>query len=117
MRTFLAPAARWPFAFSESVKRPVDSMMYGVAADDQHVVVRLAGVALSGLDRVLESPLDRVVLHLVREVVGVRGDVDHTDDVDLLAEEALIAQGLEDQAADAAETIDSNTDRHRQAPL
>ena len=24
--TFLAPAARWPLAFSESVKRPVDSI-------------------------------------------------------------------------------------------
>jgi hypothetical protein len=26
MMTFLAPAARWPLAFSASVKRPVDSM-------------------------------------------------------------------------------------------
>jgi len=26
MMTFLAPAARWPFAFSASVKRPVDSI-------------------------------------------------------------------------------------------
>ncbi len=26
MMTFLAPAARWPLAFSESVKRPVDSI-------------------------------------------------------------------------------------------
>ena len=26
MMTFFAPAARWPLAFSESVKRPVDSI-------------------------------------------------------------------------------------------
>ena len=26
MMTFLAPAARWPLAFSESVNRPVDSI-------------------------------------------------------------------------------------------
>ena len=26
MMTFLAPAVRWPLAFSESVNRPVDSM-------------------------------------------------------------------------------------------
>ena len=28
MITFFAPAARWPFAFSESVKSPVDSITY-----------------------------------------------------------------------------------------
>ena len=28
MMTFFAPAARWPLAFSRSVKRPVDSITY-----------------------------------------------------------------------------------------
>ena len=46
------------------------------------------------------------------KVVGVGGDVDHTDDVDLLAEQALVAKSLEDQATDAAETVDTNADCH-----
>ena len=64
MMTFLAPAARWPLAFSASVKSPVDSMTYStpssfhgssagvfaddqaldlVAVDDEHVVLGLVG--------------------------------------------------------------------------
>ena len=60
----------------------------------------------------LEAAVHGVVLHLVGEVVGVGGDVDHADDVDLLPEQPLIAQGLEDQAADSPEAIDAYTDCH-----
>ncbi|MFN8095852.1 MAG: hypothetical protein U0599_27145 [Vicinamibacteria bacterium] len=53
----------------------------------------------------LKRPWTEVVLHLVREVVRVRGDVDDADDVDLLAEETLVTEGLEDQAADPAKPL------------
>jgi hypothetical protein len=83
-----------------------------VAAHDQDVVALGGRAALLRRERVLEAAVHGVVLHLVGEVVGVGDDVDDTDDVDLLAEEALIAEGLEDQAADPAEPIDTYFDRH-----
>ena len=85
--------------------------LHGITAHHQDVVV-VRAVALLRSEAALEAAVDRVVLHLVREVVGVGGDVDHTDDVDLLAEQALIAESLEDQATDAAETVDTNADCH-----
>ena len=65
----------------------------------------------------LEAAVHRVVLHLVGEVVGVGDDVDDADDVDLLAEQALIAEGLEDQATDSAETVDRDFDCHSRSLL
>src|SRR4029453_6281140 len=62
--------------------------------------------ALRGGEGVLEAAVDRVVLHLVGEVVGVRDDVDAAADVDLLAKEALITERLEGPATDPAEAID-----------
>ena len=35
MITFLAPAAKWPFAFSESVNKPVDSITYSTPSSFQ----------------------------------------------------------------------------------
>ena len=74
------------------------------------------GAGLPGGDGVPEAAVDRVVLHLVREVVRVGDDVDDTDDLDLLAEEALIAEGLEDQATDPTEAIDAYANCHRYRP-
>ena len=47
----------------------------------------------------------------VGQVVG-RDDVADRDDVERRAEEALLDEGAEYEAADAAETIDSDFDSH-----
>ncbi len=125
--TFLAPAARWPLAFSfgeeaggfdhvinaQGLPRKLPRLLGGhdaldlVAVDHESVVLFLGGVALLGLDLVLELAMHRVVLHLVGEVVGVGGDINHRHDVDFLAQQALVAEGLENHPADAAETVDA----------
>ncbi len=65
----------------------------------------------------LEAAVHRVVLHLVGEVVGVGRDIDHGHDVDLLAQQALVAHRLEHQAADPPETVDPHSDCHRHSPV
>lgn len=89
-----------------------------VAVDDQNVVLGEVRLGLLRGDLVLELAVDRVVLHLVGEVVRVGGDIDDGDDVDLvLAEKALVAEGLEDHAADTTETVDGNLDGHFEQEL
>src|SRR5207244_13444316 len=48
----------------------------------------------------------------VGEVGGVGGDIDDGDHVHRLAEQTLIAQRLENQATDAAESVDSDFEGH-----
>ncbi len=80
-----------------------------MAVDDQDVVLGQGGVALLGGDRGFHSAVDGIVLELVGEILGVGGDVDDGDDVDLiLAEQALIHDGLEHEAADPPETVNSD---------
>ena len=132
MMTFFAPAVMWPSAFSSSVNRPVDSMTYStpssfhgssagplgadaldlVAVDDQHVVLGLVGRRTSSLLTLPSNlPWVRVVLQQVGEVVG-RDEVVDGDDVDVLAEAALVGQRAEHEPADATETVDRNASRH-----
>jgi hypothetical protein len=87
--------------------------LHFVAADHQHVVVRRLRAALLRGERVLEAAVHRVVLHLVGEVVGVGGDVDDAHHVDLLAQQALVAERLEHEPSDAPEAVDSHSDCHR----
>ena len=82
-----------------------------VAVDDERVGLFLGGVALAGFDCVLEFAVDRIVFELIGEIIRIRGDIDDGDDIDCLAKQALIAKGLEDQPADAAETIDTDFER------
>ena len=88
-----------------------------VAAHHQHVVVLLLRVALLRGHGVLEAAVHRVVLHLVGEVVGVGRDVDDTHDVDLLAQQALVAQRLEDQATNPSKAVDPYADCHEIPPF
>jgi hypothetical protein len=76
-----------------------------LAVDHQDVVLGLVGGGLLGRDRALELALGGVVFEQVSEVVS-RDDVADGDDIELLAEEALFDEGAENEAADAAETID-----------
>ena len=80
----------------------------GMAVDDEGVVFFLVGFAFLSGDLVLEMPVDRIVFELIGEIFGVRGDIDDGNDVDGLAEQALIANRLKNQPADAAETINSD---------
>jgi hypothetical protein len=67
------------------------------------------GIALLGGNSGLHPAVDGIVLELVGEILGVGGDIDDGDDVDLiLAEQALIHDGLENEAADPPETVDSD---------
>jgi len=76
-----------------------------VAIDDQLI-------SSSDLHVVLEPAVGGVVLHLVRKVLSIRGHVHNTNDVELGAKEALVADCLEDHAADAAKAIDANSGCH-----
>ncbi len=127
MMTFLAPAVMWPLAFSASVKRPVDSITTStpsffpwqvfraagaddldlVAVDHEHVVFLQRRGGLLGGNRAGEATLRGVVFQQVSEVVG-RNDVTDGDDVEGGSEEALFDEGAEDEAADAAETVDGD---------
>ena len=60
----------------------------------------------------LELALDRIVFHLVGEVVGVSRNIDDGNDIDFFAEQTLVANRLENHAADTAKTIDTNFDSH-----
>ena len=109
--TFLAPAVRWPLAFSESVNRPVDSITKSTPRAFQgswagslvamtHLILwplttsmsfsAREGSLFSVADLALELAVDRVVLQLVGEVVGVGGNIDDRDHVDRLAQQPLI---------------------------
>eukprot|EP01084_Bolivina_argentea_P214030 363398_1 len=79
-----------------------------VAVDDNDVVLLHGGGRLGGGDGVLELTVGGVVLDLVGEVVGVDGDIGDGNDVVGGAEETLVAHGLEDHAANAAESVDTN---------
>ena len=107
-------AQRLPGQLARVLRR--QDALHLVAADDEDVVPSTDGLLFAGGERVLEAAVDRVVLHLVREVVGVGDDVDDADDVDLLAEEALLTERLEDQATDPAEAVDPYADCHARRP-
>jgi hypothetical protein len=126
MMTFLAPAVMWPRAFSASVKRPVDSMTRstpnlaqgssaGVLAlttwMSLPLTTRTSSSALSAADFFELTALRGIVFQQVGEVVGGH-DVADGDDIEFLAEQTLLDECAEDEAADAAETIDSDFDCH-----
>jgi hypothetical protein len=78
-----------------------------MSVDDKEVVLGNVGAGFLAVDFFLRASLRGVILHEVSEVVR-RNEVVDCHDVDLLAEEALVANCTEDEAADAAETIDAN---------
>ena len=82
-----------------------------LAVDHEDVVLGLVRAGLAGGNRAREAALGGVVLQEVGEVVG-GNEVAHGDDVDVLPDEALLDEGAEDEAADAAETIDGDVDWH-----
>ncbi len=82
-----------------------------VAVDHEHIVLGLVGAGLLGGDGALELALGGVILDQIGQIVG-GNDVADGHDVERGAEEALLDEGAENEAADAAETIDSNFDSH-----
>jgi len=82
-----------------------------LAVDDENVVVSLVGGGLLRGNGAVEATLGRVVLQEVGQIVG-RDDVAHRDDVERRAEEALLNEGAEYEATDAAETIDCDFNCH-----
>ena len=87
-----------------------------MAVDDQDVVLGvLRRGDLRAADLAVEASLGGVVLEQVGEVVGGDEVVDG-DDVELLAEQALVADRPKHQAADAAETVDADFDHNVPLP-
>src|SRR5690606_21037 len=87
-----------------------------VAIHDQNIGLFVGSVAFGGLDGVLELAVDGIITDLVGEVVGVGGHVDDGDDVQFLAQQALVADRLKHHAADTAKAVDSNFDGHGKPP-
>ena len=120
MMTFLAPASMCAFALVASVKKPVDST---TTSTSRSAHFRLAGsrsakaaivwsptlIEVSSVRHVgVEAAQDRVVLEQVREH-RVVGQVVDADDLDVGARGA---DGAEEVAADAAESVDTYADSH-----
>mmetsp|Transcript_67164 Transcript_67164/g.127951 ORF Transcript_67164/g.127951 Transcript_67164/m.127951 type:complete len:429 (-) Transcript_67164:99-1385(-) len=81
-----------------------------VAVDDDHVFL------LTNFHFVLEFPMRGIILHLVCKVLRIGGHIHNTNDIDLFAQQPLIADGLEHHAADTAKTIDAELDSHGHKP-
>eukprot|EP00906_Rhabdomonas_costata_P017046 RCo024528 len=79
-----------------------------VAVHHHHVSLSLLSLRLLRGNGVLELPVDGVVLHLVDEVLRIGGDIHHSNNVHLLAQKPLVADGLEHHAPNAAKSVDSN---------
>ena len=77
--------------------------------DHKDVVLGEIGAALLGIDFFLRLALSGVVFDEVGEIVS-RNEVVHGDDLDLLAEQALITDCTKHEASDAPETIDADFD-------
>ena len=95
---------------AEGLPRQVGRVLLGgdrdlLAVDDEGLV--------GGLDRAVELLVDAVVLQQVGQVLGI-GQVVDRDDLELLR---LLGQDAEDEAADAAEAIDTDADSHRESLL
>mmetsp|Transcript_3216 Transcript_3216/g.3941 ORF Transcript_3216/g.3941 Transcript_3216/m.3941 type:complete len:203 (-) Transcript_3216:18-626(-) len=69
-------------------------------------------VLLTNLHVVLEFAVHRVILHLIRKVLRIRGHIHHAHHVQLAAQEVLIANGLEDHTSDAAEAVNADLGGH-----
>src|SRR4030095_12457713 len=82
----------------------------------EKVILVELGVRLLAVDFLRRTALSGVVLHEGGEVVSGDEVVDG-DDVDFFAEEALIADCAEDEAADAAESIDADFNHERLSML
>ncbi len=79
-----------------------------VAVHDEGVGLGQRWIALLRGNIGLHTAVDRVVLELVGEILGVGRDIDHGDDIDLiLPEQALLYQGLENEAADSTKSVNS----------
>ena len=72
----------------------------GLAVDDQ--------VAVHDIDAAVEAAVHGVVLHDVSELLGLLVRGVHGDDLDVVTDDA----GAEDEAADAAKPVDTNSDAH-----
>ena len=95
---------RWAFLYRQALDL--------VAVDDKRVVVSHGRRGLLAHDAAAKPALRRVVFQQVRQVIG--GDnIIEGHHVETPAQQTLLDQGPENQTADAAETIDANSDCHR----
>jgi hypothetical protein len=60
-----------------------------------------------------EFAMNRIVFHLISEIVRIGGDIDSSDDVNLFTEQALIADSLENKATDSSKSVDTNLNCHK----
>jgi hypothetical protein len=79
--------------------------------DDQNIIVRFVGGRFAGGNLAFEAALDGVVLEQVGQIVG-RHNIADGDDIHFPADHSLLGDGAEDQAADAAKSIDCNFEWH-----
>ena len=83
-----------------------------VAIDHQDVGLFEGRIALFGGNMVFKAAMNGIVLQLVREIVGVRGNVDHGNHIDAFAEKTLVNQRLKYQTSNASEPINRNFNSH-----
>src|ERR1043166_2536966 len=82
-----------------------------VSVDHQHIVLGDAGAGFFTGDRAVEAALSRIVSDQVCQIV-CRYDVVYRNDIDLLAEQALVAQRAKNQPADPSKPVNSDFDCH-----
>jgi len=83
-----------------------------VAVDDNDVILGQRGIALGGGNLSGEFPVDRIVFKLVGEILGVGGDIHHRHHVQGVAQYFLFRHSTDHQAADPAETVDTDFYTH-----
>jgi len=83
-----------------------------VAIDHEDIVLGGIRAALGRGDLMLELALDGVVLDLICKIIRVGRDIGDGDDIDHIAQQSLITDCLENQAADTAKSIDTHFNCH-----
>ena len=56
--------------------------------------------------------MNGIIFQLVSEIISVRGNIHHGNNVNTFAEQALIHQRLKNQTSDTSEPIDCNFNCH-----
>ncbi len=84
--------------------------------NDQHIVLGRIRFGFLARDGARKLALGRVVLHEIREVVG-RNNVVDGDNLNVLAEQSLIAKCSKHKPPNAAEAVNTNTNRHCHSPF
>mmetsp|Transcript_50682 Transcript_50682/g.83391 ORF Transcript_50682/g.83391 Transcript_50682/m.83391 type:complete len:379 (-) Transcript_50682:25-1161(-) len=92
-------------------RQGLGSLTAGLDALDL-VAVHNQLVLLPNLHVVLEATVHRVILHLVGEVLRICGHIHHANHIQLGSKQVLVANGLEDHATNASESVDANLRGH-----